>query len=186
MSDDSEERYRQLLPYYDRLVLFLRKLGFDVDDARDLAQDVFVRVFQHVAEYRGDAKWNYLEKVARHLAYNRIRDRNAAKRHGIMLPEEALHDHADPRARRPESEVLRREIAQRLREAIDALEPSHRICVELFYIAEKSYRDICLLLGISLPALKSRLNAARARLKELLGDEPEGWRDLAGGSGDDS
>lgn len=185
MSEDSEERYRQLLPYYDHLIAFIRQLGFDLDDARDLAQDVFVRVFQHVDDYRGDAKWNYLKQVARRLAYNAIRDGRAAKRYGIMVPETVLLEHADRSAQRPDAVVARKEIAQRLREAIDLLEPSQRICVELFYIAENSYEESRVVLGISLPALKSRLNAARTRLKELLGEEPEGWRDLPG-SGDDS
>ncbi len=186
MSDDSEERYRQLLPYYDHLVSFIRQLGFDVEAARDLAQDVFVRVFQHVDDYRGEAKWNYLMQVARRLGYNAIRDAKAAKRHGIMVPEAVLLEHADRRAQRPDAVVSRKEIAERLREAIDQLEPRQRICVELFYIAENSYEESRSILGISLSALKSRLNAARGRLKELLGEEPEGWRDLAGGSGDDS
>ena len=186
MSDDSAQRFERLLPYYDRLVAFIRQLGFELEDARDLAQDVLVRVFERRDEYRGDAKWNYLEQVARRLVYNAIRDGKAAKRHGIMVPEEALLEHPDPRSPRPEAVVLRKEIARRLRAAIDQLDEGQRICVELFYLAELSYSEICALLGISEPALKSRLNAARARLRELLGDEPPGWRDLAGGSGDDS
>ncbi|MGZ5444183.1 MAG: RNA polymerase sigma factor [Thermoanaerobaculia bacterium] len=186
MSDDSEERFQRLLPYYDRLVAFIRQLGFEHEDARDLAQDVMVRVFEHRDDYRGEAKWNFLEQVARRLAYNAIRDRKAAKRHGIMVPEEALLEHPDPHSPRPEAVLLRKEIGRRLRDAIDKLDEGQRICVELFYLAELSYNEVCALLGISEPALKSRLNAARARLRELLGEEPRGWRDLAGGSGDDS
>jgi RNA polymerase sigma-70 factor (ECF subfamily) len=177
MRDESEERYLRLLPYYDRLVAFIRQLGFEHEDARDLAQDVFVRVLEHRDDYRGEAKWNFLEQVARRLAYNAIRDGKAAKRHGIMVPEEALLDRPDPHSPRPEAVVLRKEVGQRLRDAIDQLDEGQRICVEYFYIAELSYKEICPLLGISEPALKSRLNAARARLKELLGEEPKGWRD---------
>jgi RNA polymerase sigma-70 factor (ECF subfamily) len=124
--------------------------------------------------------------VARRLANNSIRDKKAAKRHGNMVPEETLLEHADPRSPRPEAVVLRKEIAQRLGHAIDQLDEGQRVCVELFYIAGHSYSEICALLDISEPALKSRLNAARRRLKELLGEEPKGWSNLAGGSGDES
>ena len=187
MNDDSEERFRRLLPYYDRLVGFIRQLGFELEDARDLAQDVFTRVFEHIEDYRGEAKWNFLQQVARRLAYNVIRDRNAAKRRAIMEPEETLLDQPDVRSPRPDDDVLRKELGQRLRSAIDQLEPSQRVCVELFYLSELSYNEIRAVLGISLPALKSRLNAARTRLRELLGEDPKGWRDdLPGGSGDDS
>ena len=122
MSDESEERYQQLLPYYNRLVAFIRQIGFELEDARDLAQDVFIRVFEHRDDYRGEAKWNFLEQVARRLAYNAIRDRKAAKRHGVMVPEETLLDRPDPRSPRPDAVVLRKEIGQRLRDAIDRLD----------------------------------------------------------------
>lgn len=180
MSDDNDERFQRLWQYYDRLVSFIQQFGFEREAARDLAQDTFLRVYQHIESYRGDAKWNFLETTARHLAYNAIRDAKAAKRNGIMVPEEVLTEQADPHALRPDSQLHKKEISERLRSAIDQLKPSQKICVEYFYLGENSYDEICSILDISLPALKSRLNAARKELKELLGEEPEGW------AGDDS
>ncbi|HEY0370966.1 MAG TPA: RNA polymerase sigma factor [Thermoanaerobaculia bacterium] len=185
MSDASEEKYQDLLRYYDSLVKFIRSLGFDLEDARDLAQDVFLRVYEHRDDYRGEAKWNFLLQVARRLAYNEFRDRNAGKRKGIHVPEDALVEQPD-RGPRPDKVVLRKEVAQRLSAAIHRLDEGQRICVTLFYIDDLTYQEICNFLGISEPALKSRLNAARKRLKELLGEEPAGWRDLPPGSGNDS
>ena len=175
MNDGNDERFEQLLPYYKRLISFIQQLGFDREDARDLAQDVFVRVYEHRDDYRGEAKWNFIQTTARRLAFNAIRDAKAAKRDGIKVSEEALLGHADPHSPRPDSLLRQKEIAQRLRAAIDQLEPSQRICVEYFYLGERSYQEICAILEISLPALKSRLNAARKRLKDLLGEEPDGW-----------
>lgn len=175
MSDENEARYQRLLPYYDRLVRFLRQLGFEVEDARDLAQDVFLRVYEHVDAYRGDARWSYLQQVARRLAYNDIRDRKAGKRDGIRVPQEELFDLPDRGTVQPDAAFFRKEIAQRLDAAINQLEESQRICVVMFYIAERSYEQISAILGITLPALKSRLNLARRRLKDLLGEDPQGW-----------
>lgn len=186
MSDETDRRYEELLPYYDRVVAFLRQLGFDHEDARDLAQEVFIRVYEHRADYRADAKWNYLQQVTRRLAYNAIRDRHAGKRHGIAVSEEVLLERGDEQTPRPDAVLETKATARRLRAAVDRLEPNQRVCVVLFYLEELSYREICLILDVSLPALKSRLNAARTRLRELLGEEPEGWPDEPDGSGDDS
>lgn len=185
MSDENDTRYQQLLPYYDRLVRFIRQLGFTVDDARDLAQDVFLRVYEHMDAYRGDARWSYLQQVARRLAYNVIRDRKAGKRDGIMVPQEEILGLPDRGSVPPDAALIRKEIAQRLDAAINQLEESQRICVVMFYIAERSYEQISAILGITLPALKSRLNAARRRLKDLLGEEPRGWPQPPEGSRED-
>jgi RNA polymerase sigma-70 factor, ECF subfamily len=185
MSDENDARYQQLLPYYERLVRFIRQLGFPFEDARDLAQDVFLRVYEHVDAYRGEARWSYLQQVARRLAYNDIRDRKAGKRDGIMVPQEELFELPDRTTEQPDAALLRKEIAQRLDAAINLLEESQRICVVMFYIAERSYEQICATLGITLPALKSRLNGARRRLKDLLGEDPQDWREPPEGSRED-
>lgn len=177
MSDESERRYQQLLPYYERLVRFIRGLGFSVDDARDLTQDVFLRVYQHVDDYLGTARWGYLQQVARRLAYNAIRDSKAGKRHGITEPEDALYDVADARVRPADVQVAHSELARTLRHAIDQLPETQRICVVYFYLAGLTYDEIRTTLDITEPALKSRLNAARKRLRELLGNELDGWED---------
>lgn len=177
MSDESERRYQQLLPYYERLVRFIRDLGFSVDDARDLTQDVFLRVYAHVDGYLGTSRWAYLQQVARRLAYNAIRDKKAAKRHGITAPEEALNDVADGRVMPADVQVAHNERARTLRQAIDQLPETQRICVIYFYLSGLTYDETQTTLNITEPALKSRLNAARKRLKELLGNELDGWED---------
>jgi RNA polymerase sigma-70 factor (ECF subfamily) len=177
MSDESEARYQKLLPYYERLVRFIRDLGFSVDDARDLTQDVFLRVYEHVDRYLGVSRWGYLQQVARRLAYNSIRDKKAGKRHAMMAPEEELKDVADGRSIPADVQVAHNERARTLHHAIEQLPETQRICVVYFYLAGLTYDEIQTTLDITEPALKSRLNAARKRLKELLGSEWEGWED---------
>ena len=52
-----DERFSDLYDrYYRRVVAFLVRFGVAPDDASDLAQDVFVRVYEHMDDYRGDAQ----------------------------------------------------------------------------------------------------------------------------------
>lgn len=174
MSDDMAERddrFETLLPYYERVVGYFRELGFDLTEARDLAQEVFVRVYEHRDTYRGEARWNYLKLTAQRIAFNTRRDRRAAKRSGIAVPEEVLLELADSTVTAPDEALGQKETAAWLARAVSKLEDTQRICILMFYFQGKSYREVGEILGITQPALKSRLNAARARLKELLEQE---------------
>src|SRR5258708_32529186 len=97
MSGDGDDAFRALFKYYPAVVASLRKLGFDHEDARDLAQQVFLRVYEHMDAYRGEAKWSYLEQVTRRLAYNVNRDRHAAKREGVHVATDEIVELADER-----------------------------------------------------------------------------------------
>jgi RNA polymerase sigma-70 factor, ECF subfamily len=174
MSDENERRFAELLPYYDRVVAFLRQLGLD-EDARDIAQEVFIRVYKSRDDYRADAKWNYLQQIARRLAYNHFRDKHAGKRKGIAVPVDDVLGLADHKPG-PDSTYDKAETARRVRVVINQLEPNLRGVVIYFYLEEYPVAEICQILGVSEPALKSRLHTARARLRELLGEDLRGLR----------
>lgn len=172
MRDNREELFEKLLRYYPAVVSLLRKLGFDHDDARDLAQEVFCRVYEHMDEYRGESKLAYLQTVTRRVAYNELRDRHAGKREGILVHTDEILELRDDRARPVDERLERVETLGRLRRAIDQL-PAHERQAVLLQLSELPLRRIAETMGISVPALKSRLHAARGRLRDLLG-EPEG------------
>ena len=172
MTDESGSGFEGLFRYYDSVVAFLRKLGFDREVARDLAQDVYARVYQHWDDYRGESKWSYLQQVARRLAFNFLRDSHANKRNGITVSEEELLHHAATDVDSPEDALEQKRIATRVRDAVNRLPDSQRECVMLFYFSELSYHEISAIVGIREPALKSRLHTARAALKELLSQDP--------------
>lgn len=179
MTDERDEQFERLMDYYGRVVLYLRNCGFPPEDVRELAQDVYVRVYEHMGEYRGEARWSYLQKVARTVALNTIRDRSTAKRDAILESEDKLAGVSDGRTPRPDDETARRMDSRRLHLAVDRLPDNLRICVMLS-LAEFSYQEIGEILGIGQAALKSRLHAAREKLRDLLHVESEGL-----GDGDD-
>jgi RNA polymerase sigma-70 factor (ECF subfamily) len=175
MADDQEEQFETLFKYYPAVVALLLRLDFELEDARDLAQTVFLRVYEHMDTYRGESKWGYLEKVTRRLAYNAIRDRHAAKRHGTPVSTDEILELKDGRDLADVS-IERMESAERVRRAVGQLGPNDQTALRL-QLAGHSHDDIAETLGITVSALKSRLNVARKRLRELLGEELEGLGD---------
>jgi RNA polymerase sigma-70 factor (ECF subfamily) len=173
MPGDHDAAFEALFEYYPAVVSLLRKMGFDHEDARDLAQQVFVRVYQHMDAYRGDAKWHYLEQVTRRLAYNDQRDRHAAKREGIRVATEEIIELPDERTPAADAALESEETSKRVWRAINQLSTSDQTAIRL-QMADLSQEAIAGQLGITVSALKSRLSVARKRLRILLGDEPEG------------
>jgi RNA polymerase sigma factor (sigma-70 family) len=160
--------------YYDRMVNFLTYLGFPREEARDLSQEIFLRVFQHMDIYRGEAEWNFLEITARRHAANVIRSGHAKKRESKAVPMEDGVDIRDPAMTADQVIEERQEHAHRLRElhaAIRELPPATR---EAFILRMRGmkYKDIQKILGISLDAVKARIREAHLKLTKRLGEEP--------------
>ncbi|HYC60674.1 MAG TPA: sigma-70 family RNA polymerase sigma factor [Thermoanaerobaculia bacterium] len=179
MADDRDDRFEKLYEYYPAVVSLLRKLDFELDDARDLAHEVFLRVFQSMDAYRGESKWSYLETVTRRLAYNEIRNRHAAKRNGLHVATEEILELDDSRTLAPDEALRQKESAGRLYDAIRQLNADEQKLI-LLQLSGASYEDIVSLTGLKLSAVKSRLHVIRKRLRELLGEDVEGI-----GGGDD-
>lgn len=167
--EHATEIYRK---YYPRLVRFVRTYRLSTPDAEDLAQEAFIRFYQSLQTYRGDAEWPLLETVARSVLFNKFRADHATKRGRAatidldsvkssaelsLLPDYA--DHADV--------VLQR---KRLHDAIAALPSGQRQCIQL-WLDGFSYMDIAKALAISSDAVKSRLRDAKKHLRDRLEDE---------------
>ena len=169
---DREALFAELFAYYPGVVAYLHRCGFTPDEAADLAQDVFVRVIEHMETYRGEAPWGFVKTVARTIALNRIRANATIKRSAHLVPMEAVGDVAGRHVRTLDNKVADRERVERIYLAVDRLDYNHRI-IMLLDLFEFSYDEIGELLGISQSTVKSRLHAARIRVRELL-EAPQG------------
>src|ERR1041384_1567967 len=93
MRPDRNELFEDLYNYYPRVLAFLIKLGFKREDAEDIAQQVFTRVYMGMDAYRGESKVTFLEQITRRLVFNDTRDKRAQKRKGTHV---ALNDIVEP------------------------------------------------------------------------------------------
>jgi RNA polymerase sigma-70 factor (ECF subfamily) len=176
MSDEDDRNFQDLYQYYRRVVYFFKQRGFSEEDARDLAQKVYIRVYKGMDTYRAEAKWNYLEKTARRLAINELRDAAAKKRSAVMVSDDALIIVGDSHVVPADVALQRRETLEMIGAAIEQIPSDQKACL-LLYAQGFSYQEISRRLGVPESGVKSRLHDARNRLRLLLGDELEGFGD---------
>jgi RNA polymerase sigma-70 factor (ECF subfamily) len=166
------ERYRQgdreaftaLMVRYQRPIynaaLWIVK---SADDARDVAQDVFLKVAEHLDEY--DANHRFFSWIYR-IAVNE--SHNLLRRNGH---EEALDDEIelpDPNGADPEARVGVVERTRSIERALSGMSVMDRTVIVLRHFSECSYQEIARILDVDEKTVKSRLFEARHRLRELL------------------
>ena len=155
----------------------LLRLTSDAEEARDLTQETFLRAFQGIQRFRGDADlktWIY--RIAINLARNRGRWWRRRRRDVTVSLDAPIGDreqtigatlkNAD--AIDPEQEALAREREHQLREALQSLRSSYREAVVLRDVEGFSYEEIAATLQINIGTVKSRLSRGRLELRRKL------------------
>jgi RNA polymerase sigma-70 factor (ECF subfamily) len=166
------ERYRSSVRKF-----FLSR-GFSPEDAADLTQESFLRVYRGIGRFRHDAKFkSWLHHVVTNLWKNEVRRLRTGRRSGAAVPlatgpagEEQEIEPPDPRTSGLLEHLLREEKVKLLYEAIGGLPPQMRRCV-VFRIGQGlKYREIAELMQISVETVKAQIHQGRRRLQEALGD----------------
>ncbi|WP_395742775.1 RNA polymerase sigma factor [Prosthecobacter sp.] len=143
----------------------------NVDDAHDIAQQVFIRVWRSAPRYEVTAKFTtWLFTITRNLVFNETRRRSRRKEVSIEQeseddPPRHFADHSTPGA---DHLTQQTELEQALDKAIAALPEKQRIAVIMRRHQDLPYEDICSVLKMSLPAVKSLLFRARTELRKHL------------------
>ncbi len=163
-----------LRKYRTPVVNFLNRMVRDAAAAEDLAQEVFLRVYRARGDYLPSAKFTtWMFRIATNLALNALRD-------GRYRHQEISIDHSFGAAdgenetpalevadRQPsiELELIRRDRAEHIRRAVEALPEKQRAAVLLHKYQEMDYDEIARVLGCSESALKSLLFRAYETLR---------------------
>ena len=143
----------------------------NVDDAHDIAQMVFIRVWRSAPRYEPTAKFTtWLYTITRNLVFNETRRRGRKKTVSADEREENSHHLIkDSPDHQPDAEMLQAELRRAVDAAIASLPETQRIAVVLRSHDQLPYEEIAEVLGLSLPAVKSLLFRARTVLRETLG-----------------
>jgi RNA polymerase sigma-70 factor (ECF subfamily) len=144
----------------------------DRDEAQDAAQDTFIRAFRHLKSFRGDSSFaTWLHRIAINVVRDSAKKRQKTPRPFSTLVKEDEENDFDPPS--PSHTALEHERRLAVRVALGKLSDSHRAVLVLFDLEGRSYEECCALLELPMGTLKSRLNRARAALREALGDQKE-------------
>lgn len=166
--------FDELVSQYERRIYnFAMRLSGNADDAEDIAQETFIRVFNAIQNFRGDS--NFSTWVFR-IAHNVFLDmRKKVKAHPQTSLEESVElDESEVTRQVEDPNPLPDEVAQAselhdiLQRAIDALPDYQREMVVLYHTQNKSYEEIAEIMELPIGTVKSRLNRARIALKSLL------------------
>jgi RNA polymerase sigma-70 factor (ECF subfamily) len=165
-----------MLRYQNRLVTVLEHLVGRRDQAEDLAQEVFLRVYRARKRYVAGAKFStWLYTIANHVAANALR--SSSRRPEINLtarPTESGSTNAlDKMAlaasgAMPARQLDKAELRDVVRSALAGLSERQRMAVLLNKFEGMSYADIAAAMEMSPQAIKSLLSRARVNLKEVL------------------
>jgi RNA polymerase sigma-70 factor, ECF subfamily len=171
--------FRRLVERHQRRAFAIAlSLVRDENDARELVQDAFLRVFKGLNTFQGGSSFfTWLYRIITNLSIDLIRKPGSKttdldeSRLEVEEDQEALFpflsrvDGADPI-----DVVRRREIAVRLQQALEALPPYHRGVIVMREIEGLSYEEMAQAMGVSKGTIMSRLFHARQKLQRALAD----------------
>lgn len=170
-SGDAESFEILLNRYRLPLVSYFVRMVRDRALAEDLAQEVFLRVYQARSRYQPEARFTtWLYRIATNLALNALRDRKGDSASSLDEDPEGvprvarIADHS-PTA---EQELMLLDRARLIREAVETLPEKQRAAVILHKYQEVDYRQISSVLGLSESAVKSLLFRAYENLRVWL------------------
>src|SRR5262245_1989992 len=167
-----ETAYRDLVEMYQPRVYSLAlRMVSRAEDAEDVVQETFVRMFRALRRYDPSSPFGaWLFSIASRLCIDQLRRR---KLQPISLTQRDRDDEeyeievVDP-GLRPEEVTARAEEEERTRALIDSLPPHYRIVVLLRHQQDLAYEEIAEALHLPLGTVKARIHRARALLRERL------------------
>jgi RNA polymerase sigma-70 factor, ECF subfamily len=165
-----ERAFADLVAEHQRMVmqLAMNLLG-DRDEALDLSQDVFIRVFRTIGQFRGQsALRTWIYRIAINQARNRHRFWRRRRRSDQVSLDAHVAAHGDFQCAAevgPDRILAQKELAARLQDALDALPFDQRTAIVLREVDGLSYDEIAFSLGVAVGTVKSRLTRARQTLR---------------------
>ncbi|WP_395142589.1 sigma-70 family RNA polymerase sigma factor [Armatimonas sp.] len=177
--DQIKEKYQ--LRIYN---LILRMIGNEnPDDAEDLTVETFVNAWRAWGKFRRDAQvYTWLYQIACNLCKNWYKQKGRQReREGYSL-DNTLDSESGELSREvpdwrnaPEKLLLETEFGQKIRDAVEALPSEYREVLILDLWEDLPYEEIAAILGLSVPAVKTRLHRARNKIRQRLEPYYRGW-----------
>ncbi len=171
-----QQAFSQLFAKYQKKVFNLCfRFVDDYEEAKDLTQETFVRVYNGIKKFRQEASFStWLYCIASNTCKNKLRHWKTQPK--VMSLDETFETEDDEMTRQVEDKndltplvkAETKEVQEQVQTAIKSLSAEHREVIILRDIQGCSYEDIAASLGCNLGTVKSRLSRARLELKDIL------------------
>ena len=168
------DRFTQLMKRYEkRIVNYVYRITHRYEEAHDLAQEIFVKVFLALDRY--DPKYQFstwLFRIAQNSAIDALRKKSIAE---VSLARPADDESSTPREREfadggvsPERALKNKQLGAAIEQAVQDLPIDYRELIQLRHYAELSYEEIATMKQLPLGTVKNKLFRARNLLKDAL------------------
>ncbi|HEY1218503.1 MAG: sigma-70 family RNA polymerase sigma factor [Bryobacteraceae bacterium] len=173
-----QDAFERLVRAYDQSVLRLAtNLLRSPEDARDVYQEAFLRVYRNLHAFRFDCSFHtWLYRIVTNICLDQLRKRKVRKEESAVVEtSEGALDRTEvfeelSAAANPERVTWNRQLGQRIDEAIEELTPRERMVFELRHYQGLRLRNIGEILGTSEEAAKNCFFRATQKMRTLLGD----------------
>lgn len=160
--------FRKLVQRYQKQAyLYARSMVGNPDDAYDLSQEAFVRVYKHLNRFDSSYPFKvWFFHILSNLCKNHLRQRK--NRQAVTTSTEMTETVAAPTSQRPDIVFQKTEIQQKVWEGIAELPEKFREIINLCHFQDMSYEQMAKVLDIPRGSVMSRLYYARQKLREIL------------------
>jgi RNA polymerase sigma-70 factor (ECF subfamily) len=173
-----QDAFEQLVRAHDQSVLRLAmNLLRSPDDARDVYQEAFLRVYRNLDSFRFDCSFHtWLYRIVTNICLDQLRKRKVRKEESAVVetsdgPIDRMEVFAEEAAHaNPERTLWNRELKQRIETALQDLTPRERMVFELRHYQGMRLRNIGETLGTTEEAAKNCLFRATRKMRAVLGD----------------
>ena len=174
----NQDAFEQLVRAYDHSVLRLAmNLLRSPEDARDVYQEAFLRVYKNIHSFRFDCSFHtWLYRIVTNICLDYLRKRKVRKEEGSVVetadgPVDRMESFEEDSAHAdPERSLWNRQLGRRIESALSDLTPRERMVFELRHYQGLRLRNIGEMLGTSEEAAKNCLFRATQKMRSVLGD----------------
>ena len=172
--EGDRDAFRRLVLKYERRIYGI-VVGMirDREEAWDLTQEVFVKVYRHLGSFEGNSSlYTWMYRITVNLCIDFIR-----KRRGVKVEFDDTRQHDGPvnvqlpvgtPAEPPPQRLLREELVGKVNQSLERLSPKHKQIIILREVEGLAYQEIADVLGISIGTVMSRLFHARKNMQRVL------------------
>ncbi|MFI5133698.1 MAG: RNA polymerase sigma factor [Chitinophagales bacterium] len=176
LRNGDEQAFKYVVETYQDMV-FNTALGIvqNAEDAEDVAQEVFIKVYRSIHSFKGESKLStWIYRITTSSALDHVRSRKSKKRFAFLQRlfgdgNEPLHEIPD--FHHPGVTMDQKENAAKLFKAIDQLPESQRVAFTLHKLEDMSYQEISEVMQTSVSAVESLMHRAKQNLRKILEKE---------------